>query len=66
MAILVIGGMGFIGSRIVKSLVELGEDIVVVGRHPTLHRLGEMAEKIRVIQGDKTNIDQVFDWISTY
>jgi UDP-glucose 4-epimerase len=66
MAILVIGGMGFIGSRIVKSLVELREDIVVVGRHPTLHRLGEMAEKIRVIQGDKTNIDQVFDWISTY
>lgn len=66
MSILVIGGMGFIGSRIVRSLVELGEDIVVVGRQPTLHRLGELAEKIKVVQGDKTNIDQVFDWISTY
>lgn len=69
MSILVIGGMGFIGSRIAKSLVELGEDIIVVGRHPTLHRLGEMAEKIekiKVVQGDKTNIDQIFDWISTY
>ncbi len=66
MTILVIGGMGFIGSRIVRSLVKLGEDVVVVGRHPTLHRLGEVVEKIKVVQGDKTNIDQVFDWISTY
>lgn len=66
MSILVIGGMGFIGSRIVRSLVELGEDIVIVGRQPTLHRLGELAEKIKVVQGDKTNIDQVFDWINTY
>ena len=66
MSILVIGGMGFIGSRIVRSLVKLGEDVVVVGRSPTLHRLGEVAEKIKVVQGDKTSIDQVFDWISTY
>jgi UDP-glucose 4-epimerase len=66
MSILVIGGMGFIGSRIVRSLVKFGEEVVVVGRHPTLHRLGEVAEKIKVIQGDKTSIDQVFDWIATY
>ncbi len=66
MSILVIGGMGFIGSRIVRSLVELGEDVVVIGRQPKLHRLGEIAEKIKVVQGDKTNIDQVFDWIATY
>lgn len=66
MSILVIGGMGFIGSRIVRSLVELQEEVVVVGRRPTLHRLGQVAEKVNVVQGDKTNIDQIFDWISTY
>jgi|APFre7841882654_1041346.scaffolds.fasta_scaffold06250_4 UDP-glucose 4-epimerase len=66
MSILVIGGMGFIGSRIARSLIELGEEVVVVGRKPTLHRLGEVAEKAKVVQGDKTNIDQVFDWITTY
>jgi nucleoside-diphosphate-sugar epimerase len=66
MSLLVIGGMGFIGSRIVRSLVELGEEVVVVGRQPSLHRLGEVAEKVKVVQGDKTNIDQIFDWISTY
>jgi nucleoside-diphosphate-sugar epimerase len=66
MPVLVIGGMGFIGSRIVRSLAELREDVVVVGRHPTLHRLREVAEKIKVVQGDKTHIDQVFDWIRTY
>jgi UDP-glucose 4-epimerase len=67
MSILVIGGMGFIGSRIVKALIEQKEeDIVVVGRHPTLFRLGEDAERVRVVQGDKTNIDQIFEWITTY
>ncbi|MGZ3513784.1 MAG: NAD-dependent epimerase/dehydratase family protein, partial [Thermodesulfobacteriota bacterium] len=66
MSILVIGGMGFIGSRIVRSLVKLGEEVVVVGRRPTFHRLGGVAEKVKVIQGDKTSIDQIFDWISTY
>jgi nucleoside-diphosphate-sugar epimerase len=44
MSILVIGWMGFIGSRIVRSMIELGEEVVVVGRQPTLHRLGEVAE----------------------
>ncbi len=65
MSILVIGGMGFIGSRITRSLTELEEEVVVVGRQPTLHRLGEVAEKVKVVQGDKVNIDQVFDWIMT-
>lgn len=66
MSVLIIGGMGFIGSRIVRSLVELNEKVVVVGRRPTLHRLGKLAEEVKVVQGDKTNIDEVFEWISTY
>lgn len=66
MSILVIGGMGFIGARITKSLVEMGEKVVVVGRRPTLHRLRDVADKVRVIQGDKAHIDQIFDWIRAY
>ena len=66
MSILVIGGMGFIGARIAKFLMEMDEDVVVVGRQPTLHRLREVADKVRVIQGDKAHIDQIFDWIRTY
>ncbi len=66
MSILVIGGMGFIGARITKLLVEMGEVVVVVGRRPTLHRLRDVAEKITVIQGDKAHIDQIFGWIRTY
>ncbi len=66
MSILVIGGMGFIGSRIVKFLVETGEEVVVVGRRPTIHRLGEVAETVKVVQGDKSNIDEIFDWITTH
>jgi len=66
MSILVIGGMGFIGSRIVRSLIELNEEVVVVGRRPTLHRLGKLAEDVKVVQGDKTNIDEIFQWINTH
>jgi len=66
MSILVIGGMGFIGSRITKFLIEQGEDVLVMGRRPTLHRLREVAKKVKVIQGDKTNIDQIIDLIKVH
>lgn len=66
MSILIIGGMGFIGSRVTKFLVEQGEDVVVVGRRPTLHRLREVVNKVKVVQGDKSNIDQIIDFIKTY
>lgn len=66
MSLLIIGGMGFIGSRITKALIEQGEDVLVVGRRPSLHRLGKVSSDIRVVQGDKTNINEVLNWISTY
>lgn len=66
MSVLVIGGMGFIGARISSMLVKRGEDVVVAGRRPTLHRLDDVAERIKVVQGDKAYIEQVMDWIKTY
>ena len=65
-SILVIGGMGFIGARITKFLIEMGEEVVVAGRQPTLYRLRDIADKVKVVQGDKAHIDQIFDWIRTY
>ena len=66
MAVLVIGGMGFIGSRVTNFLVQKGEEVVVVGRQPALHRLSDIADKVKVVQGDKTYIEQIIDWIKTY
>jgi UDP-glucose 4-epimerase len=66
MPILIIGGMGFIGSRIAKFLVDRGEEVVVMGRHPTLYRLREVAGKVKVVQADKNNIEQIIDLIKTH
>ena len=66
MSILVIGGMGFIGSRITNFLVQLGEEVIVAGRRPLLYRLSDIADKVKVLQGDKVYIEQVMDWVKAY
>ncbi|MGA2463510.1 MAG: SDR family oxidoreductase [Thermodesulfobacteriota bacterium] len=66
MSILVIGGMGFIGSRITKFLIDLGKDLIVMGRHRTLHRLTDVVDKVKVVQADKANIDQIIELIKVH
>jgi nucleoside-diphosphate-sugar epimerase len=66
MSILIIGGMGFIGSRVTHMLLSRGESVVVAARRPTLHRLGADGERITVVQGDKANFDQIIDWIKRF
>jgi UDP-glucose 4-epimerase len=61
MAILVTGGTGFIGSRVVCDLVRQGLDVVVYDWTPErimLERLinpQDLDKKVKVIQGDVTN-----------
>jgi len=61
MAYLVTGGVGFIGSRVVRDLVREGEKVVVYDwypdRRPLERLLGEDAvgEKVKIVQGDVTD-----------
>ena len=66
MSILVIGGMGFIGSRIAKMLMDQGEEVVVMGRRPTLHRLTEVADRVKAVKADKANIEEIIDLIRVH
>lgn len=63
MAILVLGGAGYIGSHTVYELVAQGEDVVIADNLETGH-IEAVHEKARFYQGDIRNrefIDSVFD-----
>ena len=61
MAILVTGGTGFIGSRVVRNLVKQGQDIIAFDWTPErimLERMltaEELDKKVKIVQGDVTN-----------
>lgn len=59
MSILVIGGTGFIGLRAVRSLVERGEDVVVMDINPGAASFDDLGDKVRVLRGDVTQFDDV-------
>lgn len=66
MAVLVIGGTGFIGSNIVKGLVERGEEVVAFDLVPNLNRLGEIKDKVEVVKGDILDVETLFFTIKNY
>lgn len=63
MAILVLGGAGYIGSHTVSALIDKGEDVVIIDNLETGY-LAAVHEKARFYQGDIRNrkfVDDVFD-----
>lgn len=63
MAILVLGGAGYIGSHTVYELIDQGEDVVIVDNLETGH-IEAVHEKARFYQGDirdRSFIDSVFE-----
>ena len=62
MAILVAGGAGYIGSHMVKRLVEKGEDVVVADNLATGHRKA-VAKEAKFYYGDirdRQFLDRIF------
>lgn len=62
MKALVTGGAGFIGSNIVRTLLERGHDVVVLDNYVTGHKknLAPYEDKIKIIEGDIRDKDVVF------
>ena len=59
MSVLVIGGTGFIGPRVVRKLVEQGEDVVCMDINPLAASFDHMRDQVRVVRGDITHFDDV-------
>lgn len=66
MATLVTGGKGFIGSRLIKNLVERGEEVVCIEPKVTPGRLGEYANKVTMVEGDIVNYNSIAETLSKY
>jgi UDP-glucose 4-epimerase len=66
MSILVIGGMGSIGSFVTRRLVERGLEPVVYARHRNLLFLSDIADKVVYAEGDIMDIDHLVKTIRDY
>jgi len=66
MSILVTGGKGLIGSRIIKKLVGRGEEVVCLELKTTPGRLGEIANQVKMIAGDITDLENLLGIINKY
>jgi nucleoside-diphosphate-sugar epimerase len=56
MSILVGGGSGFIGSHLVRKLVDMGERVVIFDQFPNTGPIKDIVDKVKVVRGDATNI----------
>lgn len=66
MAIMVTGGTGFIGSRLVRKLVNQGEEVVIFDISSNLKFLKDIKEKIKFVQGDITNLNGIIDALKVH
>ena len=66
MAIMVTGGTGFIGARIVRKLVDRGEEVVCFDLAPPRPNLQPYLDRITVYRGDVTQTAHLLEAVNTY
>ncbi len=59
MPILVIGGTGFIGPRVIRRLVERGEEVVCMDINPGAASFAAFGDQVRTVFGDITDFSSV-------
>ena len=58
MSIFVIGGTGFIGSRLIRSLAGQGETITCMDINPHTADFSDLGDQVTVVRGDMTQFDE--------
>ncbi len=59
MSILVIGGTGFIGPRVIRHLAERGEKVVCMDINPGAASFAGLEDQVTVVRGDVTQFEDV-------
>ena len=66
MPTLVTGGTGFIGARVVRSLVASGDKVVCFDISPSVATLADLSGEVKVLQGDVTCIEDIIGAIQRH
>ena len=66
MSVMVTGGTGFIGNRIVRKLLDQGEEVVCFDLAPPRANLQPYLDRIHVYRGDITQVPQLLEAVNTY
>jgi len=66
MSIMVTGGTGFIGNRIVRKLVEQGEEVVCFDLAPPRANLSPYLDRIKFYRGDITQLPHLLEAVNTH
>jgi nucleoside-diphosphate-sugar epimerase len=59
MSILVLGGTGFIGSRVIRRLAGRGEEVVCMDINPAAASFDDLGSQVKVVRGDVTQFEDV-------
>jgi nucleoside-diphosphate-sugar epimerase len=59
MSILVLGGTGFIGARVIRRLAARGEEIVGMDINPAAASFDDLGHQVKVVRGDVTQFEDV-------
>jgi nucleoside-diphosphate-sugar epimerase len=59
MSIFVVGGTGFIGTRVIPLLIARGESVVCMDINPNAPGLAKYGDKVKIVRGDVTQYDDV-------
>ena len=65
MSVLVTGGTGFIGNRIIRKLLDRGEEVVCFDLAPPRANLEPYLERIKMYRGDITQLPHLLEAINT-
>jgi len=66
MSILVIGGMGVLGSFVTRKLVEMGMEPILYQRHKEVSIIRDIENKVVIVLGDILDLDKLIKTINTY
>ena len=66
MSVMVTGGTGFIGNRIIRKLVERGEEVVCFDLAPPRANLTPLLDRIQFYRGDVTQLPHLLEAINNH
>ncbi len=66
MSTMITGGTGFLGAYLTRYLLDQDDDVVIFDYAPDMSRIEGVADRVRVVQGDITELAEVLDAMQSH